>query len=380
VSVTDEDVLTYVREQCPAFEPTGPPERLPGGNLNVVWRVPGEERSLIAKYAPPYIAAEPDIPLDPSRLRIEARCLKALSSGGCLAGVTEPTVRAPRLVGVNEEGPLLLMEDLGTRPSLDQWLRTATPQALELRAAAHGRRLGRFLGRLHATTNGPEYADAFDNSPMQETRFAVQYKSVADMLRTGGVDDAAALGSRAESLGEELLDPGCCLTMGDLWPSSVLVMEHVGRPDRGEKEVSGRHPDRGASVDAGIRLIDWELAHYGRPLQDVAHWWAHLWMQAHCASSDVMREAVGAHRTAFLTAYSDALGDTEPKLWDDTERRAAAVHVAAEILVRAVGPFQNGYAYAGLDPSHPAVQEAVTVAAEHLRAPGAVNGGFARLG
>ena len=49
--------------------------------------------------------------------------------------------------------------------------------------------------------------------------------------------------------------------------------------------------------------------------------------------------------------------------------RAAAIHFGAEILVRAVGPFQDNYLYAGLDPDHAAVQVAVETAAQHLRSP-----------
>ena len=342
----DDDVLPYVQERCPDFEPAGPPERLPGGNLNIVWRVPGGGRSLIVKYAPPYIAVDPDTPLDPSRLCIEARCLEALATGGRLADVTEPTVRAPRPVDVNAEIPVLIMEDIGDVPSLDQWLREENPAGLEEKAALQGRRLGRFLGRLHTTTsNDDRYADAFNNRPMQETRLAVQYQNVAEMLRAGGVDDADTLGARAESLGERLLEPGHCLTMGDLWPSSVLVAEE------------------------GLCLIDWELAHYGRPLQDVAHFLAHLWMQRHRASSDAVAEAVEIHRDFFLTTYADMLSTTEAPLWTDVERRDAVVHFGAEILVRAVGPFQDGSVYAGLAPEHPAVREAVTRAARCLRSP-----------
>jgi len=348
--VNEGDVLPYLRGRRPDFEPTGVPERLPGGNLNVVWRVPGRERSLVIKYAPPYIAADPDTPLDLSRLRIEARCLEALSPGGRLADVTRSTVRAPQPVDMNEEVPVLIMEDIGAVPSLDQWLRASDAEALGAKAAAHGRKLGRFLGRLHTATRDDErYAEAFDNCPMQETRLAVQYQGVSDMLRAGHVDDAEMLGARAESLGQDLLDPGRCLTMGDLWPPSVLV-----------------------TGDDNLRLIDWELAHYGRPLQDVAHWCAHLWMQAHRAPTSAMTEAVGHLRAAFLEAYADTLGEAKELLWGDAERRDAAIHFGAELLVRAVGPFQAGYVYAGLAPDHPVVREAVTMATECVRVPQSV--------
>jgi hypothetical protein len=44
--------------------------------------------------------------------------------------------------------------------------------------------------------------------------------------------------------------------------------------------------------------------------------------------------------------------------------------MAAEILVRAVGPFQAGFLYDGLDPAGAPLTEAVTTAAALLRAPG----------
>ena len=344
--MTDDEVLPHLRARLSDFVPAGTPVRLPDGNLNVVWRVPGEDASVIVKYAPPYIAADPEVPLDPSRILIEARCLNALDPDGALADVRTATVRPPRLRDVDEEAHVLVMEDCGDGPALGAWLRSGQEGDRRAEAARLGRRLGAFIGRLHAATHDREpYAVVFDNRPMQETRLAVQYRGVAEMLKRGGVDDAEALGGRAEALGEALLETGRCLTMGDLWPASVLV--------------SGE----------GLRLIDWELAHYGRPLQDVAHWEAHLWMQRHRAPTPAVEAAVEALRAAFRDGYREAVGEAMDALWTDAERRDAAVHVGAEILVRAVGPFRAGYLYAGLAPDHPAVQAAVAAAADRLRRP-----------
>jgi aminoglycoside phosphotransferase (APT) family kinase protein len=236
------------------------------------------------------------------------------------------------------------MEDLGELPTLGWWLRAADRDTVRERAPVLGQRLGTFIGTLHATTtNDAACADTFDNRPMQETRQAVQYQGVADMLKTGNVPDAEELGARAKALGEDLLGTGRCLTMGDLWPPSVLV------------------------ADDALYLIDWELAHYGRPLQDVAHFLAHLWMQSHRAPSPAVANAVGSLRASFLDAYEHALENAAEALWPEQERRDAAIHFGAEILVRAVGPFQAGSLYDGLAPDHPAVEEAVTTAAQHLR-------------
>jgi 5-methylthioribose kinase len=348
--VTDEDVLPHLREQLPDFTPTGEPTRLPEGNLNVVWRVPGAERSVIVKHAPPYIAADPDTPLDPSRLLIEARCLEALGPDGRLAAVRRPAVRTPQVLDVTDGPHVLVMEDLGDLPTLGRWLREAGSDAVRADARPLGHRLGSFIGTLHAATCDEEtHAAAFVNRPMQETRQAVQYQGVADMLETGGVADADELGARAEALGAALLEPGRCLTMGDLWPPSVLV------------------------ADNALALIDWELAHYGRPLQDVAHFLAHLWMQQHRAPSPAVADVVNELRRSFTSAYRDALGDAEEALWTEQERRDAAIHLGAEILVRVVGPFQAGYVYEGLDSGDSAVQEAVTKAARCLRSPDTVD-------
>lgn len=345
--MTDGDVLPYVQERLPHFSAAGEATRLPDGNLNFVWRVPGGlESSVIVKHAPPYIAANPDVPLDPSRLLIEAQCLDVFGRDGRLSDIPEAEVRAPRLVDVNEAKSILIMEDLGDLPTLDRWLRTTDPTVVEETVPVLGARLGSFIGQLHARTCDVEvYEEAFDNQAMQETRYTVQYQGVTTMLSQGGVPDAEALGARAEALGRALKGPGQCLTMGDLWPRSILI--------NGEE----------------LRLIDWELAHYGRPLQDVAHWRAHLWMQAHRAPSGAVRSAVDVIQTSFFEAYLDALGEKKRDLWTKEETRDAALHFGAEILVRAVGPFQDGYVYAGLDPDHSAVQEAVAVAANALRDP-----------
>jgi 5-methylthioribose kinase len=337
------DAARHVEAALPDRRVTGRPQRLPEGNLNVVWRVPTDRGPVVVKHAPPYIAADPTVPLDPSRLVIEARALEALAPGGRLQAGASEAVRPPCPIDADLENYVLIMEDAGAVPTLGRWLREAPAGAVQARAPAVGRRLGRFVGTLHRRSRGDEaLTRRFDNRAMQETRLQVQYRAVGEMLARGGVDDAAALGRRAEALGERLLKTGRCLTMGDLWPPSVLVRE------------------------GDLRVIDWELAHYGRPLQDVAHFRAHCWMQAHRAPSPARAEAVEALEDAFLSAYRDALSPAADDLLPGIER-AGPIHAGAEILVRAVGRFQPGFLYDGLAPDHPAVQEAVAHAADQIR-------------
>ncbi len=342
---TPEAARAFVARRLPGFEPTGA-RPLHGGNLNYVWRVAGREGSVVVKHAPPFIARAPEIPLDPSRLAFEARALEAFGDGGALAALAREAVRPPRLLAFDADA--LVMEDVGEAPDLGAWLRSSsrTPHA----AREAGRTLGAFVGSLHRTTFGDErLAAGFRNRAIQKSRLDVQYRAVAEMCGKGGAPDAPALGATAVALGEALLAPGRCLLMGDLWPASILV------------------------TPEGMRLIDWEFAHFGRPLQDVAHLAAHLWMHARRAPDAARADAARTLLRAFLEAYRRALGPTRAPLFDADELRGCAIHFACEILVRTTGPFRDGYLYDDLPSGAPAIREAVAVAAEHLRHPDRVD-------
>lgn len=81
--MNQRDLLDHVAMRLPGFIPTGEAERLSGGLLNEVWRVRGQPksppRSLVAKHAPPHIASQPEVPLDPGHIAFEARALDALA-------------------------------------------------------------------------------------------------------------------------------------------------------------------------------------------------------------------------------------------------------------------------------------------------------------
>lgn len=149
---------------------------------------------------------------------------------------------------------------------------------------------------------------------MQKTRHEVQYKPVREQLEKDGIQEAGRLGDRAVELGEELLDPGKCLIMGDLWPPSVLISDDTQY------------------------LIDWELAHYGRPLQDIAHLSAHLWMYGRAYD---LSPWLLVH--TFIDHYLDALGEDKESLWDEREWDGFKVHMGCEIVMRILGTFSEKY-------------------------------------
>jgi hypothetical protein len=283
-------------------------QALSGGLLNHVWRLSGPDRTAILKHAPPFVATSPAIPLSSERIGFEARALRLLADRPELTGA----IRGPGLLAFSEADAAMLIEDLGDCPDL-----SAVPE--------HAGAVGSFIGGLHAATRGdPTLAEAFGNHDIQRTRLAVVYRQVGVML--AGHPQAAALGAVAEELGLRLCGPGRCLVMGDLWPPSVLITEH------------------------GVRIIDWEMAHFGQPAQDVAHLAAHLWMaDQHAALSD------------FLTAYQERAG-----VLSAADRRDCAIHFGAEILARAAGPFAESGPYRGLDRSDPSVVHALAVASAAL--------------
>lgn len=339
-----EDRLCVTLDQIPEFKITGSPQKLSGGLLNFVWRLNGTidsvPYSLIAKWAPPYIASSPEVQLDPDRIFIEAKILEGFSAGGLLATIGSEEVRPPRFIMLNRSQHLLVMEDVCQCPDLAVWLKE-THSTTE--AANIGRSLGKFIGRLHRlSAQRPQLAMEFNNRNIQQTRLAVLYGNIHNYAVRAHLPNAEQLGMAAVEYGKLLQQPGKALIMGDLWLPSVIVSQH------------------------GLRVIDWELAHYGRPSQDVGHFAAHLWMHIHRAGTPRAAKNAGTILESFLTAYRFALGPDFDKILGVTGVMESAIHFGSEILARTVGLFQQGYLYDGLPGDHALVQQAAQVAANHI--------------
>ncbi len=332
-----DTIFEILHEHLLGFKPTGALQPLQGGNLNHVWRLPGKEQSIIIKWAPPHIAANPEVPLSPRRLTFEARALDLFADSGLLQSLASETIRPPKLLHFEQNQHLLVMEDFGPIPSLAGWISSEVQANI-------GHQIGTFIGKLHKITfHRNRLGQHFQNIDIQQTRQKVQYNPAADYLSKTGLSnvDSNRVAKKTKTLGQRLLEPGKCLVMGDLWPPSVLV-------------------------DGGnLRLIDWEFTHYGRPLQDVGHFAAHCWMQAQRSGRWTSFRRLWKQ---FWDAYRQTLGDTFVQLFDEAELEAMATHAGAEILVRATGPFKNGYVYEELDAEHPAVGTAVQKAAELILA------------
>jgi 5-methylthioribose kinase len=344
--VAPEEVIEHLGRRLPEFTPTAAPARIRVGYLNYIYRVRGEPESLIVKVTLPHIAAMPQVPLDQHRLDVEARSLMAFEPGGALESVGSADVRPPHPVDFDEPRHILVMEDVGEVPDLGTWLVQGDVGQNPLYEEGPGQLLGRFISALHLESfDDPEFAVDFDNSGIQRSRLELQYGAVGDMCRKAGLSDAEELGRKAVTLGEQLLSPGVCVIQGDLWPPSILFA-----------------PD-------GLRIVDWELTHYGHPAQDVGHLTSHLWMHANRAASPEAAHRARVTLRDFLGTYRSELGSRYDEVFDAESVRQSTIHFGAEILMRTVGPFQDGYLYEGLTVDDPVLQEAVQVAARHIRSP-----------
>ena len=282
-------------------------EALDGGLLNYVWRVRAGAHSVVVKHAPGHIAASPQVALSASRSTFEAQALRMFD--GLEGGVHVPTLLAQGL-----DPHVVVMEDLGDAPDLRQWL--AAPS---FAAAKLGHTLGAFVGDLHARTWGDStLLRSLNNRSIQRTRFHVQYRAVGDWAK-GQRPRAQA---RAFELGARLMQsPGRCMIMGDLWPPSVLV----------------RAQD--------VCVIDWEMCHFGQPLQDVAHLLAHLWLLEHMSSTGAPK----ACARGFMQGYVERLRPLS-QAWSRCMWIDATTHMGVEALARLLGPFGAHYGLEGVAP------------------------------
>ena len=326
---SDNQIYEFIHQNRPDFEPVNEPEKLHGGNLNFVWRVQGKSESLIVKHAPPHIASNPDIPLNPNRLEFEAYALRLFLPDNNFSDLSTDDVQPPAIYGFDNSRYLLLMEDISPA---QPWFRSVRNGLIHPPGSAT--HLGEFIGNLHRETyRDKKIAEIFSNRAIQQTRLTVQYHSAKESLTKAGFKNVAHASNNAVKLGEKLLNPGKCLIMGDLWPPSVLVQHDK------------------------LRLIDWEFSHFGRPLQDLAHLGAHCYM--HSLFSDSNSDVFKTIWTNFLDGYREGAKDTYKSLLDEDELKWLPIHFGAEILVRAGGPFSKGYLFSDLPEQSPQLQAAL---------------------
>ena len=232
---------------------------LTGGLLNVAVRAsftppvdltrfghPQSVRSVVLKYAPPYMAKEPLRPLDTIRQDIEARALLLLdpNSESALTPVSSlftkyPNIKTPRLIHHDHEERVLIMTDLGSSVvTIDDWL-TQEPAPLSEDVERIAKDLGRFLGEFVITTSKPSVEELSSLQLPSNSALIHQFDGyVVNNMKTvlQNVPDVDVLTKRVEDAARDARKVDSCLGMVDLWRKNIVI-----------------------DSDKNICLLDWEL-------------------------------------------------------------------------------------------------------------------------
>lgn len=260
-------------------------EALGGGFLNTVLRVQTGEHALVVKQALDTLRLFPDLKVTTDRIVFERKALEVLNR-------FFPNGTVPPVIHFDDDNRVLVMGDLGKKPSVEQSLieGRVNPETAE--------RLGTFLAEVHRRTFDDSVLRAeFDNEGMQSLRLQYCFYFLSD----------PALLDAAGRLGQRFTHEKRVLLHGDFWTASVMA------------------------DDTRIHVFDLEFAYYGHPSQDIGFMMAHYLLHAR-NTPHLAGEVVTAVRRLW-TAYAQGMAHRLPA---DAER-AALQQAGVEMLFRIDG-------------------------------------------
>ena len=199
-------------------------------------------RSVVLKYAPPYMVSEPWVPLNTIRQDIEARALVLLDPNSESALPVSslftkyPNVKTPRLIHHDCKERVLIMTDLGSSVvTLDDWL-TQEPAPLPEDVEHIAKDLGRFLGEFVIATSKPNVgllSQLPSNSALVHQFDGYVVNNLKVVLQ--GVPDVDVLTKCVEDAARDSRETDLCLGMVDIWRKNIVI-----------------------DSDKNICLLDWE--------------------------------------------------------------------------------------------------------------------------
>jgi aminoglycoside phosphotransferase (APT) family kinase protein len=256
------DVAEYLRERgILAADGTGEVQVLAGGVSADVFAADSSAGRVVIKQALPRLKVAARWEADPGRVIVEAEALR-------LAAAVAPD-SVPQVVDLDPVRHVLLLEHAPA--TFRNWKAELLAGRIEPGIAA---RLGDRLARWHTVTAGrPELTARFGGKTgFVALRIEPFYRAVARRH--------PHLRERLSGLADRLLSADRCLVHGDFSPKNVLT------------------------DGAQVWVLDWEVAHLGDPVFDLAFMTSHLVAKAlHRPESGREYRACAA---AFLAAYRDA--------------------------------------------------------------------------
>ncbi|MBM7783899.1 phosphotransferase family protein [Tenggerimyces flavus] len=311
--LTLDDVAAHLLARGVLAAPPDSVSVLAGGVSGATYLVTGPSERLVVKQPLPFLSVADEWPARMERAAVEAAALS-------LVGTLTPEV-APRLLDFDPERFVLVM---AAAPA--SWVEWRTQLLGGTVVSWAGTTLGSTLGRWHSATVSdlPEVFTSLDG--FLELRGDPYHRTVA-ARRT----DLAPLVSACL---DELLAAPTCFVHGDFSPKNVLI-----------------GPD-------SLWALDFEVAHRGNPVFDVAFMLHHLTMKA--IHLPALASPLEDCALAFWRAYGDAGGLA-------LDEPAVLRHTGALLLARVHGKSPTAYLT-------PAEAEQVSLLGER-----ALRGGFGTL-
>ncbi len=267
-------------------------EVLTGGVSNVVLALSGEGKNLVLKQALP----ELDVPTlwvaDQRRATVEAQALKIYES------ITPISV--PHLIDSDPERFTLVLERAPRE--VTNWKEDLLAGNIHPNVAGE---VGSILGRWHRGTYAhTEILSQFQEDLLfEQLRINPFYRAIAKAH--------TAIAPRILDLIAELESDKSCLVHGDYSPKNILVMKN-----------------------ATPIILDFEVAHAGNPVFDLAFLLAHLLAKFEFLENPALQAKITRSASLFLSEYQKAFQPPSSTLsW----------HVAAVALARVDGVSRVSY-------------------------------------
>ena len=294
MNIDKDNVAEYVHTRhllAPPQKGSCTVEELGGGFLNTVLRVSAGDRSVVVKQALDALRLFPDLEVTTDRIVYETEALKVLNR-------LFPEGTVPAVLHFDDAYRILVMSDLGKRPSLETELERGR---VDLAVAE---RLGGFISSLHRQTwDDQSLREQFDNEAMQALRYKYCFYFVED----------PELNRVARRLAEAFTETKQALLHGDFWTASVIAAEER------------------------VHTFDLEFVNYGHPAQDAGFIMAHYLLHAY----NDPRAATQVFDTVerLWDAYAVGMGGLLPAATETTALQQAGL----EMLFRIDGINQVRY-------------------------------------
>jgi 5-methylthioribose kinase len=295
VALTTASVTEYLIQHGVTHDPVATVEALGGGVSADAYAVHAVDGSWVVKQALAQLKVAVEWHADPTRVLNEAAAL--VISGKLIPG------SIPQVTMVDRERLILVMQHAPTH--LHDW-KSELMAGGDSRSADTAARLGEVLAVIHGgTLHDPVLASQFgDTGSFVELRIDPFHRTVARRL--------PELAGPLDALANELIEQPRCLVHGDYSPKNVLA--------------SGSE----------VWVIDWEVAHFGNPVFDLAFMLAHLLCKTvHIRSSrDLYQRCAHDFLAAYVSNATDPLRPDPVRL---------VRHTAAVVLARTDGKSPAAY-------------------------------------